>query len=237
MGQSKAKRFKTAVYTDTELRACENTFALPKRPPNLTPDQPAYIIYTSGSNGTPKGVIASHANACHYLRAANEVVQFRATNIVFQGTSVAFDLSVEEIWLPLLAGASLVVAPLAVMSDPEQISDLVNQNKITVMDTVPTLLTMLTQEMPTLRMIILGGEPLTPALARRLARPDRKIFNAYGPTEATIGATISEVIPMLPVNIGRPYPNYTCYIVDPETNDLVSAMGDKGELFIGGPGV
>ena len=123
------------------------------------------------------------------------------------------------------------------MSDPEKISDLVNKNKITVMDSVPTLLTMLTQEMPSLRMIILGGEPLTPALARRLARPDRKIFNAYGPTEATIGATISQVIPMQPVNIGRPYPNYTCYIVDPSTNDLVSMIGDKGELLIGGPGV
>ena len=134
LGKSKTKLFKTAVYVDTELIDSENTFSLLKRPHNLTADQPAYIIYTSGSNGTPKGVIVSHANACHYLRAANEVVQFRATDVVFQGTSAAFDLSVEEIWLSFLAGASLVVASLEVMSDPEKISDLVNKNKITVMD-------------------------------------------------------------------------------------------------------
>ncbi len=236
-GKAKTKTFKTTVYADTELQEFEKPVALPRRPKNLTPDQPAYVIYTSGSSGTPKGVIASHANACHYLRAANEVVQFQSTDVIFQGTSAAFDLSIEEIWLPFMVGASLVVAPSGIMGDGEKISDLVNKNKITIMDTVPTLLTMLNQEMPSLRMIILGGEPLPVALARRLARPGRKIFNAYGPTEATIGATISQVIPLQPVTIGRPYPNYTCYIVDPGTNDLVSMGGEKGELLIGGPGV
>ena len=71
------------------------------------PDHPAYLIYTSGSTGTPKGIVISGRNICHYLRAANEVYGVEASDVVFQGASVAFDLSMEEIWLPYLVGATL----------------------------------------------------------------------------------------------------------------------------------
>ena len=75
-----------------------------------TPDHPAYLIYTSGSTGVPKGIVITGRNICHYLRSANELYGVAASDIVFQGASVAFDLSMEEIWVPYLVGATLFVA-------------------------------------------------------------------------------------------------------------------------------
>ena len=85
-----------------------------------------------------------------------------------------------------------------------------------------------------MRLIILGGEACPPSIANRWCRPGRKIFNSYGPTEATVVATVAEVRPGEPVTIGRPIPNYTCYVVD-EQLDLLPP-GVEGELLIGGPG-
>ena len=73
-----------------------------------TPDHPAYMIYTSGSTGTPKGIVITGRNICHYLRSANEIYGLTASDVVFQGASVAFDLSMEEIWIPYLVGARAV---------------------------------------------------------------------------------------------------------------------------------
>ena len=80
---------------------------MPPRPAGLTPDHPAYMIYTSGSTGKPKGIVVSHRNICHFLRSVQEVYGIRPDDVMFQGASVAFDLSREEIWVPYLAGASL----------------------------------------------------------------------------------------------------------------------------------
>ena len=106
---------------------------------------------------------------------------------------------------------------------------------ITVLDTVPTLLALLPRDIPSLRIIILGGEACPPSVAERWCRPHRTIFNSYGPTESTVVATISEVRVNEAVTIGRPIPNYSCYIVN-EAMALVEE-GAEGELLIGGPGV
>ena len=103
------------------------------------------------------------------------------------------------------------------------------------MDTVPTLLSVLPRDVRCLRKIILGGEACPPAVAERWARPDRTIFNGYGPTEITVVATISQVRYGEPVTIGKPIPNYSCYVVDEQLNLL--ERGVEGELLIGGPGV
>ncbi|MCL2453399.1 MAG: AMP-binding protein, partial [Alphaproteobacteria bacterium] len=79
------------------------------------PEDPAYLIYTSGTTGTPKGIVITSRNICHYLRAANEVYGIAASDTVFQGASVAFDLSMEEIWIPYLVGAALFVADAEMM--------------------------------------------------------------------------------------------------------------------------
>ncbi|WPP05794.1 Pls/PosA family non-ribosomal peptide synthetase [Methylocella tundrae] len=200
-----------------------------------TPDSPAYLIYTSGSTGTPKGIVISGRNICHYLRAANEVYGLSASDVVFQGASVAFDLSMEEIWVPYLVGASLFVATPEVLGEAEKLPEIMEANGVTALDTVPTLLALLPRDVSTLRIIILGGEACPPAVANRWCRPGRRIFNSYGPTEATVVATVAEVTPGTPVTIGRPIPNYSCYVVNDQLNLL--EPGVEGELLIGGPGV
>ena len=114
-------------------------------------DSPAYLIYTSGSTGTPKGIVISGRNICHYLRAANEVYGLRESDVVFQGASVAFDLSMEEIWLPYLAGATLFVATPEVLGEAEKLPEIMEANRVTVLDTVPTLLALLPRDVATLQ--------------------------------------------------------------------------------------
>ena len=199
------------------------------------PDDPAYLIYTSGSTGTPKAIVISGRNICHYLRAANEIYGVLPSDVVFQGASVAFDLSMEEIWIPYLVGATLFVATAEMVGEADKLPILLADHHVTVLDTVPTLLSLLPYDVASLRLIILGGEACPPAVASRWCRPGRKIFNSYGPTETTVVATVAEVRPGLPVTIGRPIPNYTCYVAS-ENLDLL-APGVEGELLIGGPGV
>ncbi|WP_395664808.1 Pls/PosA family non-ribosomal peptide synthetase [Methylocella sp.] len=200
-----------------------------------TRDSPAYLIYTSGSTGTPKGIVVSNANICQYLRAAREVYGVGPDDVAFQGASVAFDLSLEEIWLPYLVGARLFVATAEVLGEAEKLPDLIEANGVTVLNTVPTLLALMPREPASLRVIILGGEACPPSVAQRWSRPGRKIFNSYGPTETTVVATIGEVEPGVPVTIGVPVANYTCYVVDEALKLL--PRGVEGELLIGGPGV
>ena len=229
-----------AAGLDVPALRLEDLTSDDKRAPDLradgvTRDHPAYAIYTSGSTGKPKGIVISHANICHYLRAANSVYGITGEDVAFQGASVAFDLSLEEIFIPYLVGATLWVASRQVLDEADRLADVLNQAGITVLDTVPTLLAMLPKDVPSLRVVILGGEACPPAVAARWCRPGRTIFNSYGPTEATVVATIAEVRPDEPVTIGRPIPNYSCYVVD-ESMALVPS-GVQGELLIGGPGV
>lgn len=209
--------------------------SVPARPEGLTPDSPAYLIYTSGSTGTPKGIVITHRNICHFLRSANDVYGFLPSDICFQGASVAFDLSMEEIWTPYLVGAALFVADPRMMGDVENLPTILEEAGVTVIDTVPTLLALLPRDVSTLRLILLGGEALPAPLIDKWVRPGRRLFNTYGPTEATVVATALEVRPGHPVTIGRPIPNYTCYVVD-EALELV-LPGVEGELLLGGPGV
>ncbi|MCW6510121.1 amino acid adenylation domain-containing protein [Hyphomicrobiales bacterium BP6-180914] len=200
-----------------------------------TPDHPAYMIYTSGSTGVPKGIVITGRNICHYLRAANTLYHISSEDLVFQGASVAFDLSMEEIWIPYLVGATLFVASAEMLGEVDRLPDLMNAEGITVLDTVPTLLAMLTRDVPSLRLIILGGEACPASLALRWWRPDRAIFNTYGPTESTVVATAAEVRPGEVVTIGRPIANYTCYVADEALH--LCPPGVEGELLIGGPGI
>ncbi|TAN54940.1 MAG: amino acid adenylation domain-containing protein [Magnetospirillum sp.] len=199
------------------------------------PADAAYAIYTSGSTGKPKSIVISHRNICHYLRAANTIYGIAATDVVFQGASVAFDLSLEEIFVPYLVGASLWIAGRQTLAEAEQLPDVLTQAGVTVLDTVPTLLSLLPRDVASLRVIILGGEACPPTVAERWSRPGRRIFNSYGPTEATVVATVAEVRPGQAVTIGRPIPNYSCWVVD-ETLAPVP-HGTTGELLIGGPGI
>ena len=223
------------VLTPDGLADPADTRDLPARPAGLTPEGPAYMIYTSGSTGVPKGIVITGRNICHFLRSANEIYGIGPDDVVFQGASVAFDLSMEEIWIPLMVGATLHVATPAIIGDVERLPDLLTEAGVTVIDTVPTLLSMLTRDVPGLRLVLLGGEALPAPLLARWAHPGRRLFNTYGPTEATVVATVAELRAGDPVTIGVPIPNYTAYVVD-EAGRLCPP-GKPGELLIGGPGV
>lgn len=223
------------VAIDADLVDAGDESPVDARALGATPDHPAYMIYTSGSTGTPKGIVTTGRNICHYLRAANDLYCVSGDDVVFQGASVAFDLSMEEIWIPFLVGASLVVASAEMLGEVDRLPDVLTEAGVTVLDTVPTLLAMLARDVPSLRLIILGGEACPSALGLRWWRPGRRIFNTYGPTESTVVATAAEVRPGDLVTIGRPIANYTAYVVD----DALRLCGPdvEGELLIGGPGI
>lgn len=206
-----------------------------RRGDDFTPDCPAYVIYTSGSTGKPKGISISHRSICHFLRSENEVLGVRFDDRVYQGFSVAFDMSFEEIWISYLVGATLWLAPPDIVGDPDALSLALEENDIHVLHAVPTLLSLFPRDIPGLRLINLGGEMCPQALVERWASPERQLFNTYGPTEATVSASIACLHRGEPVTIGKPLPNYGLLVVDADLK-LLSA-GETGELCIVGPGV
>ena len=199
------------------------------------PGDPAYVIYTSGSTGTPKGIVISHRSICHFLRSENELLGVRETDRVYQGFSVAFDMSFEEIWISYLASATLWIAPPEVIGDPEALAVALARERLTVLHAVPTLLGLVADPLPGVRLINLGGEACPDALAQRLVRPGRSVFNTYGPTETAVSASLAELKSGEPVTIGRPLPNYGMLVVDGERRPV--AWGEVGELAIFGPGL
>jgi non-ribosomal peptide synthetase-like protein len=213
--------------------------SLPSEKPTLEksvgPESLCYIIYTSGTTGRPKGVQLEHRSVCHLVRAEARIFQVLPTDRVYQGFSVAFDASVEEIWLAFFAGATLVAAPPEKGLAGPGLAAWLNQADVTVLSCVPTLLSMLEEDVPSVRLLILGGEACPPHLVNRWWKAGRRIVNTYGPTEATVIATYAELRPGQPVTIGKPLPNYSAMILDDQLH-LVSD-GTAGELCLGGIGL
>ena len=215
-----------------------HTTAGPRRS-GVLPSHPAYVIYTSGSTGKPKGIRIDHGAICHFLRSENAILGIREDDRVYQGFSVAFDMSFEEIWISYLVGATLWIAPREVAADPEALPQALIDQKISVLHAVPTLLALFARDIPDLRLINLGGEACPEALVARWARPGRQVFNTYGPTEATVSASLAELHAGQPVTIGLPLPNYQLLVIDPavEAGLHLLPRGETGELCISGPGV
>lgn len=203
------------------------------------PSDPAYVIYTSGSTGKPKGIQINQGAICHFLRSENAILGIHENDRVYQGFSVAFDMSFEEIWISYLVGATLWLAPRDVASDPEALPLALIDNRVTVLHAVPTLLALFANDVPGLRLINLGGEACPQALVERWAHPGRQVFNTYGPTEATVSASLAELHPGQPVTIGRPLPNYGLLVIDAAVENGLRLLpqGATGELCITGPGV
>lgn len=159
----------------------------------VDPQDPCYVIYTSGSTGRPKGVVVEHRNACHLVCEEGRIFGVQPDDRVYQGASLAFDLSVEEIWLAFHAGASLIAATPEMAHAGPDLSRQLADRRVTVLSCVPTLLSMLAEDVPSLRLLILGGETCADQLVARWARPGLRIVNTYGPTETTVIATCADV--------------------------------------------
>jgi non-ribosomal peptide synthetase-like protein len=227
-----------SLDAESDRIAAENPEALPRDERSATPEDLCYLIYTSGSTGRPKGVMVEHRNACHLVQAETRIFGVRPEDRVYQGAPLCFDLSVEEIWLAFGAGATLIAATPDMAHAGPDLAGQLAASGVTVLSCVPTLLSVMnggSEQLPGLRLLILGGETCPPQLVKRWARPGRRIVNTYGPTETTVIATWANVTPGKPVTIGRPVPGYSVCILDDQMRPV--PRGVTGEICIGGCGV
>jgi non-ribosomal peptide synthetase-like protein len=195
----------------------------------------AYVIYTSGTTGRPKGVAVTQASICNFLAACTPIYGVTAADRVYQGMTLAFDFSIEEVWPTFAAGATLVAGPTDHRRLGAGLNDFLIDQGITVLCCVPTLLATLERDVPGLRTLLVGGEACPADLVERWARPGRRMLNTYGPTETTVTCTWTELTPGRPVTIGRPLPTYTAHLLDAALNPVPA--GEPGEVCVGGPGV
>ena len=176
-------------------------------------------------------------NVCALIRAERLLYQATPDDVTWQGFSIAFDASVEELWLAWAAGGTLFCASYEMLHSGPELANVWAEHKLTIVSTVPTLLTMLDDEnLTSLRILILGGEACHRDLVLKWSK-GRRMINTYGPTEATVIATSTDVFVEDPiVTIGKPIAHYSSYIIDPTTLRLCP-KGVPGELLLGGPGL
>lgn len=220
---------------DRDAIAAKSPARLLRDEVGVGPRDLCYVIYTSGSTGRPKGVMIEHRSASHLVRAEGRLFAVSSDDRVYQGFSLSFDASVEEVWLAFNAGATLVAATPEMARPGPELSRLLTESGVTVLSCVPTLLSMLEEDVGTLRLLILGGETCPAALIGRWARPGRRVVNTYGPTETTVIATYADLSSGQPVTIGRAVPGYRVYLLDKELRPV--QPGEDGEICIGGVGV
>ncbi|MBZ4423313.1 non-ribosomal peptide synthetase, partial [Myxococcus sp. RHSTA-1-4] len=196
----------------------------------------AYIIYTSGSTGRPKGTLLQHRGLCNTALTAARAHGFRPDSRVLQYAAFGFDASVAEIFGALLAGATLVLAPRERLMPGAPLRSLLREESITAVTLTPSVLAQLApDDFPSLETLISAGEACTPELVERWGNRVR-LLNAYGPTEVTVCATLSE--PMRPgqrLTIGRPWSNVRVYVLDAALRPL--PVGVPGELCVDSVGL
>ncbi|MGW1060774.1 non-ribosomal peptide synthetase [Micromonospora rubida] len=203
------------------------------------PADPAYVIYTSGSTGLPKGVVISHANLANVVRHFIADIGVTSKDVLLWLTTYAFDISALEVFLPLVAGARVVVADDAARSDGAVLLDLVQRYDVSVLQATPTTWRLVVQDAKGRlrgRRVLCGGEPLPAHLARALLATGCTLWNVYGPTETTIWSTSTLVTDTDGgVTVGRPIANTTVVIADGDGRPQPPGM--PGEVCIGGDGV
>jgi non-ribosomal peptide synthetase-like protein len=207
--------------------------------PDVTPERLAYVIYTSGTTGRPKGVMIEHRNVANLI--ASDLAEFalgRADRVI-QGSSSAYDSSLEESWLAFASGATLVVMDDAAARLGPDIVRWLRDERATVFCPPPTLLRSSgcanpARDLPDLKLLYVGGEALPRDIADLWSQGCR-LVNGYGPTECAVTCLRGDVAAGLPITIGKPIPGMTAWALDGELRPV--ADGERGELCIGGAGV
>ncbi|MEH2459865.1 non-ribosomal peptide synthetase [Nostoc sp.] len=203
----------------------------------VTSDNLAYVIYTSGSTGKPKGVLLQHRGLSNLAEAQVEVFNLQPSNRILQFASLSFDASIFEIVMTLRTGATLYLANKESLLPGQPLLQLLREKAITHVTLPPAVLAVLpTESLPALQTIICAGESCTDDIIKCWWNSQRRFFNAYGPTEATVWSTFAEISSMnKKPHIGRPIANTQIYILDQHLQPL--PIGVSGELYIGGEGL
>ena len=238
----------TPVTLLTEAGLSEDHAAIARQPDHnpdreavgLNSNHLAYVIYTSGSTGRPKGVMVEHASVINLLLAMRNMLGITAADRVLASTTLTFDIAGLELYLPLICGASIVLAE-GENKDAVALASLIDHQRVTIVQATPIAWRMLLEtgwsgkkELKAL----CGGEALPAELARRLRECVGELWNLYGPTETTIwsSAKLSTVAPPGPHElIGRPLANTRIYILDSKRHAV--PVGVQGEIYIAGAGV
>ena len=206
---------------------------------SVAPKDVAYLLYTSGSTGQPKGVRVTHRNLVNFLCSMARKPGLSPTDKLLSITTISFDIAGLELFLPLLAGATVVLADAATARDGRLLLGQLATEGITVLQATPTTWQMLldagwTHPLPL--KALCGGEALPPGLARQLLSKCDSLWNLYGPTETTVWSAVKQVSAEDEViTIGRPIANTQLYILDAQ--DQLVAPGAVGEIGIAGDGV
>jgi amino acid adenylation domain-containing protein len=203
----------------------------------VQPENLAYLLYTSGSTGKPKGVMIGHRNASAMIQWARHFFSKHNLAGVLASTSISFDLAVFELFVPLSAGGTVVLAENLLY-----LPAMLTASRVTLVNTVPSVLSEMLRLSPlpaSVQTVNLAGEPLPPSLVQQLYQQEtvQQVFNLYGPSEATtystvapIGRSVSQSVP-----IGRPIANTQIYLLDSNLQPV--PVGVPGELYIGGEGL
>jgi amino acid adenylation domain-containing protein len=203
------------------------------------PEDLAYVIYTSGSTGQPKGVEVTHRSVANLIAHMRRQPGLGSEDVVANLTTPAFDLSVPDWYLPLTAGARLVIVPREATLDGVDLADWLTRSGATFVQATPTTWQLLVDAgwngSAGLK-IVCGGEALPRALAEQLASRGSSLWHMYGPTETTVWSSVMELRPASgPIPLGGPIANTSFFVVDRNARPV--PIGVPGELYIGGEGL
>ncbi|MBL8677479.1 MAG: AMP-binding protein, partial [Alphaproteobacteria bacterium] len=226
------------VWTNLSAESCQDLLSL------STPNNLAYVIYTSGSTGKPKGVMIGHGGISNRLTWMENQYHLNHTDRVFQKTPFTFDVSVWELFWPLISGAIEVFAKPEGHKDVDYLLKSIQDKKISITHFVPSLLTNFLarinkNDLVSLRLLIASGEALSSELKEEcLLKLNSQLHNLYGPTEVSIDVSYFYCKPNTNISctpIGTPIANTQLHILDESLNPV--PIGVSGEIYIGGVGL
>jgi amino acid adenylation domain-containing protein len=227
---------RTSLDVATLLRARVPAMALP----HPASEALAYVLYTSGSTGQPKGVRITHGNLANFLRSMRARPGFGADDVLCAATTLSFDIAALELYLPLISGGASVIADDAEHRDPAALCRLISRHRCTVFQTTPSMLALMAdvgqlEAFKGLRLLV-GGEALPAALAQRVRALAAGLWNLYGPTETTVWSSVHQVqAGQTQVPLGLPIARTRLYLLDAALQPVMP--GATGEIWIGGAGV
>nr|WP_067062342.1 amino acid adenylation domain-containing protein [Mucilaginibacter sp. L294] len=198
----------------------------------------AYVLYTSGSTGKPKGVQIAHHSLVNLMYSLQKAPGINSTDKMLAVATISFDIAGVDIYLPLSAGAQIILADAITAKDGRALLDIIRAQNVTILQATPYTWRMMLEvgweeHLPI--KVFCGGEAMAKDLAERLIPRSKEVWNMYGPTETTIYSIIKHVTDANDITIGWPVDNTQVYILDEEKNNLTN--GEIGEIFIGGAGI